>query len=143
MRLAHLTRFLCPKRLINPVEVSFVPLFLTARRSPLPSAISLLGLLAAFAWIAWRFGPTLLRVVGWCSWWVAWATGSQGGYAYCAAFLVLGLFAWGAGTIWYARRRGRWPSALSERLLTRVLGRRTPLAAAEHVTLRALTRPRH
>ena len=30
--------------------------------------------------------------------------------------------AWGGGTVWYARRRGRWPSRLSGRVLTRLLG---------------------
>lgn len=45
---------------------------------------------------------------------------------------VLGLaavagWAWGGGTLWYARRRGRWPSALSARLFTRLLGDRSPL----------------
>ena len=89
--------------------------------------IGVLGFLAVVAWIAWRFGPTLTRVTGWCSWWVAWACGSQGGYGYCVAFLLLGALAWGGGTIWYARRRGRWPSALSARLFARLLGRRNPL----------------
>ena|ERR1700726_1854440 len=102
-----------------------------ATRSPLAGAIGLFGLIIAFVWIAWRFGPTLLRVSGWCSWWAAWACGGQGGYGYCVAFLMLGVLAWGAGTVWFAARRGHWPSAISERLLTRVLGRRSPLARAE------------
>jgi hypothetical protein len=63
--------------------------------------------------------------------WAAWACGSQGGYGYCAAFLALGMLAWSAGAVWYANRRGGWPSAISERLLTRVLGRRSPLVPAE------------
>ncbi|HVA19799.1 MAG TPA: hypothetical protein VMU55_06480 [Solirubrobacteraceae bacterium] len=53
-----------------------------ATASPLAGAICLLGLLAAAAYVAWRFGPTLARTTGWCSWWVAWACGSQGGYVY-------------------------------------------------------------
>ena len=89
---------------------------------PLAGAISLIGLVAVFAWIVWRFGPTLLRVAGWSWWWLAWACGSQGGYGYCVAFLLMGTVAWGAGTVWYARRRGRWPSMLSGRVLTRLLG---------------------
>jgi hypothetical protein len=97
----------------------------------LTSAISLIGLMAVFAWIAWRFGPTLLRIAGWSWWWVAWASGSQGGYGYCVAFLVLGTIAWGAGTIWYARRRGRWPSTLSRRVLTRLLGDRAAVPPGE------------
>jgi hypothetical protein len=112
-----------------------------AAPGPLADPISVLGLAAAFSWIAWRFGPTLLRLAGWCSWWVAWACGSQGGYAYAAAFLLLGALAWSAGTVWYAKRRGRWPSALSGRLLTRILGKRSPLAAAEHAPLAIVPRP--
>jgi hypothetical protein len=82
---------------------------------------------AAFAWVGWRFGPTLLRLSGWCSFWVAWVTGGEGGYDYCIVFLAIGLLAWGGGTVWYAKRRGRWPSTLSGRILSRVLGRRGPL----------------
>jgi hypothetical protein len=99
-----------PLRIVVPI----------ASPGPLAGLIDVLGLLGILAWIAWRFGPTLLRVTGWCSWWVAWVCGSQAGYWYCFAFLVFGTLAWGAGTVWYARRRGRWPSALSRRLLTRV-----------------------
>ena len=73
--------------------------------------------LAAIAYLAWRFGPTIVRTTGWCSWWVAWACGSQGGYGYCIAFAIFGALVWGAGTVWYAHRRGHWPSALSARLL--------------------------
>jgi hypothetical protein len=87
------------------------------------SAITVLGLLVTFAWLGWRFGPTLMRLTGWCSWWVAWAAGSQGGYAYCVAFLLLGTLAWAAGTWWYAHRRGRWPSPISAKLLGRLLRR--------------------
>jgi hypothetical protein len=94
-----------------------------ASASPLAGVICVLGLLGTFAWIGWRFGPTLARIAGWCSWWVAWACGSQGGYGYGVAFVLFGVLAWSGGTVWYARRRGRWPSALSARLFTRVLGR--------------------
>ena len=73
----------------------------------------------------------LARVTGWCSWWVAWACGSQGGHGHCVAFLLLGALAWGGGTIWYARRRGYWPSALSARLFARLLGRRNPVTQVE------------
>jgi hypothetical protein len=114
----------------------------TVSSDALAGAITVLGTLAASAWVAWRFGPTLLRIVGFCSWWVAWAAGSQGGYGYCVATLVLGTLAWGAGTLWYAKRRRRWPSALSGRLLTRVLGRRSPLALAEHPALAIAPRRR-
>jgi len=91
--------------------------------APLATAISILGLLATLVWLAWRFGPTLTRLTGWCSWAVAWACGSQGGYGYCLALLLLGTLAWAAGTLWYARRRGRWPSPTSARLFTRLLRR--------------------
>jgi hypothetical protein len=93
--------------------------------------IGVLGFLAVAAWIGWRFGPTLARVTGWCFWWLAWACGSQGGYGYCAAFLVFGTLAWAGGTIWYARRCGRWPSALSAKLFTLLLGSRNPLMHVE------------
>jgi hypothetical protein len=108
---------------------------LIASPGPLAGLISVFGLLAAFAWIAWRFGPILLRLGGWCSCWAAWACGSQGGYGYCVGFLVLGTVAWGTGTIWYASRRGRWPSRLSERLFTRLLGRRSPTVQTQLPTV--------
>lgn len=98
---------------------------------PLASVICVLGLLGAIAWVGWRFGPTLARVSGWCSWWVAWACGSQGGYGYCVAFAVFGVLTWSAGTMWCARRRGRWPSALSARLFARLLGERAELTRIE------------
>jgi hypothetical protein len=52
---------------------------------------------------------------------------SQGGYGYCAAFLVFGALAWCGDTLWWARRRGCWPSAVSGWLFGRVLGERTVL----------------
>ena len=103
------------------------------------TAITLLGLLTTLTWLAWRFGPTLTRITGWCSWAIAWAAGSQGGYAYSLALLLLGTIAWGAGTIWYAHRRGRWPSPLSANLFARLLGRRDVLT---HVELPAGDAPR-
>jgi hypothetical protein len=114
-----------------PLPYVAVPL---ASPGPLAGVVGVLGFLAAVAWVGWRFGPTLARVTGWCSWWAAWACGSQGGYAYCSAFLVLGALAWGGGTYWYAKRRGRWPSALSARLFAPLLGKRNP---ATHVALPA------
>jgi hypothetical protein len=104
---------------------------LLAFAGPFADVIGVLGLLGAFVWVGWRFGPALARVSGWCSWWVAWACGSEGGYCYCVAFAVVGVLAWSTGTVWYARRRGRWPSALSERLLTRLLGERAQLPHIE------------
>jgi hypothetical protein len=50
-----------------------------ASPGPLAGLIGVLGLLVALAWTAYRFGPTLARPTGWCSRWVAWACGSQGG----------------------------------------------------------------
>lgn len=114
----------------------------TASPGPLAGVIGVLGFLAVVAWVGWRFGPTLTRVTGWCSSWVAWACGSQGGYGYCVAFLLLGALAWGAGTIWYAARRGRWTSALSARLFARLLGRGNPLTQIKPSTV-VVARRRH
>ena len=105
--------------------------------------IGVIGFLAVFAWISWRFGPTLLRVAEWSAWWVAWACGSQGGYGYCVAFLVLGAVSWGGGTIWYANRRGRWPSAVSARLLARLLDMRNPVTYVEAPTAVSVPRGHH
>jgi hypothetical protein len=102
-----------------------------ASAGPLAVVICVLGLLGAVAWVVYRFGPTLARIAGWCSWWVGWACGSQGGYIYCLAFVLLGVLAWGSGTIWYARRRGRWPSAISARLFMQLLGERAELRRLE------------
>jgi hypothetical protein len=87
------------------------------------SAIGLVGLLPGLAWFVWRFGPTLVRLTGFCSWCVAWACGTQGGYGYCVAFGLLGSLAWAGGTIWYEHRRGHWPSQLSVSLFARLLRR--------------------
>jgi hypothetical protein len=38
----------------------------------------------------------------------------------------------GVGTVWYAKRRARWPSPLSGRLLTRALRQRSRRGLAEH-----------
>lgn len=92
-------------------------MLLATTHSPLATGIGAIGVLAAAGWLGWRFGPTLLRAAGFALFWVAWACGSQRGYAYCAALLVVGLFAWSGGTSRYARRRGYWPSSISARLL--------------------------
>ena len=63
--------------------------------APFATAITVAGFLASAAYVAYRFGPALLRLSGWCSFWAAWVTGGQGGYGYCAAFLLLGLLASG------------------------------------------------
>jgi hypothetical protein len=88
--------------------------------------VSLVGVIALFAWIGYRHGPTLLRFTGIALWWAGWACGSQGGFGDMAVLLVLGTLAWAVGTRWYARRRGRWPSPLSARLLDRHTNRPTP-----------------
>jgi hypothetical protein len=110
-----------------PAEVA-IPL---ADAGPLASAIAAAGLLATAAYLIYRFGPALARLTGWCAWWVAWACGSQGNYGYCAALLLLGALAWGAGTIWYAKRRGHWPSPLSARLFARLLPRHAAALMAQ------------
>lgn len=97
--------------------------FVIAAAGPASNAIGLLGFLALAGWLLWRFGPTLARVAGWASLWVGWACGSEGAYGYCVLFVALGVVAWGLGTIWYSRRRGYWPSALSAKIFTRFLGR--------------------
>jgi hypothetical protein len=102
-----------------------------ASAGPLAGVVCVVALLAVLAWVAWRFGPTLARLTGWCSWWVGWACGSQGGYGYCVAFVLFGALAWGVGTVWSARRRGRWPSAISARLFTRLLGSHSHLPHTE------------
>jgi hypothetical protein len=85
----------------------------------LAKVVAILGLLAVLIWACYRFGPTIARVAGIAVWWTAWACGSQGAFAYMAALFVLGTVSWVAGTVWYARRRGHWPSPLSARLLGR------------------------
>jgi hypothetical protein len=102
-----------------------------AAAGPLAGAIAAGGLLATAAYLIYRFGPALARLTGWCAWWVAWACGSQGGYGYCVALLLLGTLAWGGGTIWYERRRGRWPSPLSAKLFTRLLPRHAAARQAQ------------
>ena len=119
----------------RPDDVAPHPAVPLASPGPLADVICIAGFLAAVAWVGWRFGPTLTRVSGWCSWWVAWACGGEGGYGYCVAFLLIGALAWGGGTIWYARRRGRWPSTLSARLFARLLGRRNPVTRVAPATV--------
>ena len=105
------------------------------------------GLLLVFAWIGWRFGPTIARYCGWAFWWIGCACGGEGGYAYAVFFLILGTASWATGTVWYARRRGYWPSLLSQRLFTHAArrhdagGSRTSHAAPTHENL-AHTRAR-
>jgi hypothetical protein len=106
-----------------PVDVCSCVALPVASPGPLAGAIGVLGVLSAVLWVGWRFGPTLTRLTGCCCWWVAWACGTQGGYAYCVVFLLLGTLAWGGGTVWYARRRGRWPSPLGAKLFARLLRR--------------------
>lgn len=105
--------------------------------SPLATAIGAIGIAGAFAWLAWRFGPTLLRAAGFGVFWVAWACGSQGGYGYCAALLLIGVLAWSGGTSWYARRRGHWPSSISAKLLGWLPRHRSSVRAAENRAIAA------
>jgi hypothetical protein len=78
--------------------------------------IGLGGLILVFAWLGWRFGPTIARYCGFAFWWIGWACGIGGGYGYAIFFLAGGTLSWGAGTVWYAARRGYWPSLVSERI---------------------------
>ena len=102
-----------------------------ASAGPGAGIICVLGLVAAVAWVSWRFGPTLARVSGWCSFVAAWACGSQGGYGYCVAFALFGVLAWAAGTVWYAHRRRRWPSPLAARLFRPLFDERERFKRAE------------
>jgi hypothetical protein len=96
-----------------------------AHAGALASIIAIGGFVCLFAWVAWRFGPTLMRFCGLASWWAGWACGSQGGFGYMIFLVILGTLSWGVGTIWYHARRGRWPSLLSQRLFTRSLRTRS------------------
>jgi hypothetical protein len=103
-----------------------------AHAGALASLITLGGFVCLFAWVTWRFGPTLMRFCGLASWWAGWACGSQGGYGYMVFLVILGTLSWAAGTIWYHARRGRWPSLLSQRLFTRTLHTRPNRRRARH-----------
>ena len=81
--------------------------------------VGIAGGVAVAAWIIYRYGPTLGRFAGIAFWWAAWCCGSQGGFGYMAFLLILGTALWAGGTIWYAKRRGYWPSRISARLLDR------------------------
>jgi hypothetical protein len=84
------------------------------------------GLALLFAWVAWRFGPSIARYSGAAFWWVGWCCGMGGGYAYAVFFVLWGTGSWAAGTVWYAARRGYWPSLISRRLFARLLRSRYP-----------------
>lgn len=88
-------------------------------REVFASLVAIGGLVCVLTWIGYRFGPTLLRYGGLGAWWAGWACGSQGGYGYMLFLLILGTLSWAIGTLWYHRRRDRWPSPISQRLLTR------------------------
>ena len=87
----------------------------------LATLVSVAGVVAVAAWVIYRYGPTLARFAGIAFWWAAWCCGSQGGFGYMALLLILGTALWAGGTIWYAKRRGYWPSRISARLLDRHL----------------------
>ena len=61
-----------------------------AHPGALASLVAVGGFVCLFAWVAWRFGPTLMRFCGIASWWAGWACGSQGGYGYMVFLLILG-----------------------------------------------------
>jgi hypothetical protein len=98
----------------------------TAHTGVLASVIAIGGFVCLFAWVAWRFGPALMRFCGLASWWVGWACGSQGAYGYMVFFLIFGTAVWSVGTVWYYARRGYWPSRLSQRIFTRGSDAQTP-----------------
>lgn len=113
-----------------------------AHTDVLASIVAISGLVCVFVWVAWRFGPTLTRYCGIASWWAAWACGSQGGYGYMLLLLILGTGSWAVGTLWYVKRRGHWPSPLSQRIFTRTLAtQRTKPSAPPRTTRRWRRRP--
>jgi len=113
---AHAARTLATLPVSSPTGLS----------GTLAGVITVTGFVAAATWIIYRFGPAIARLVGIATWWAAWACGSQGALSYMAVLLVLGTALWATGTIWYAKRRGHWPSPISARLLDRNRGRATP-----------------
>ena len=84
------------------------------------------GMLLVCAWVAWRFGPAIARYCGFAFWWIGWCCGLGGGVGYAVFFIAWGTLSWAGGTVWYAARRGYWPSLVSERIFTRALRSRRP-----------------
>jgi hypothetical protein len=96
-----------------------------SEHTPLPALIiGIAGVLLAVGWLLWRFGPTLARALGLAWSWAGWMCALAGGYTYAVGLIAIGAITWGLGTLWYARRRGHWPSGLSARLFARLLGSR-------------------
>jgi hypothetical protein len=92
-----------------------------AHSGVIAAVVALGGIVALFSWIVYRHGPALARAAGIGLWWVGWACGSQGAIGYMAGLVVIGTILWAGGTLWYAKRRGHWPSPISARLLDRYL----------------------
>ena len=105
----------------QPHELTLAVAGGSAHGGVLAALVGIAGAVAVAAWIIYRYGPTLARFAGIAFWWAAWACGSQGGFGYMAFLLILGTGLWAGGTIWYAKRRGYWPSRISARLLDRRL----------------------
>jgi hypothetical protein len=85
----------------------------------LAKTVGIVGFLALVAYCCYRYGPTIARAAGIAMSWAAWCCGSQGAFVYMAGLSALGTVLWAWGTVWYARRRGYWPSRISARLLGR------------------------
>ena len=106
-------------------RVNELPNLIGVAQAGAPGALSwvigLGGVLLAVAWTAWRFGPTIARYVGVAWWWIGWCCGIGGGYGYAIFFIASGTVSWSIGTVWFAARRGYWPSLLSRRMLAGVL----------------------
>ena len=107
------------------------------------SIVAIGGLVCLFAWVAWRYGPTITRYCGIASWWAAWACGSQAGYDYMAVLLIVGTGSWAFGTLWYAKRRGHWPSPLSQRIFTLTLAAQRTRSSTVARTARRSRRRTH
>jgi hypothetical protein len=71
------------------------------------------GLLVAAAWVAWRFGPAIVRASGMALCWIGFMVGIENAYGYAAFFIVMGVAAWRGGTAWHIRRHSSLPPSLS------------------------------
>ena len=89
-----------------------------AHTGALASIVTVAGFVCLFAWVAWRFGPTLLRFGGVASWWAGWACGNQGGYGYMVEYPISRAYA--DARFW--RLTGGTSERLKDRIADTVLG---------------------
>jgi hypothetical protein len=111
----------------QPDRISMLAQSPGGEHTSLPALIiGIAGALLALGWVLWRFGPTLARAFGLAWSWAGWMCALAGGWTYAVVLVAVGALAWATGTLWYARRRGHWPSVLSARLFARLFGPRNP-----------------